>query len=153
MNEGSGPALFRIEFQGLSARQTVVDPGDWWRMPITGRPDGSYGLVVYRAGAIILDTQITVACDAAPQTSLDEVQVVNACRFGNGYILFQFVNNTAATKGYVVEFDGVPNRSTSAAPHGASVRAVTGRPAGTYEARIRSGFEVIETMSVTVDCD
>ena len=154
VNTGVDSATYRIEFEGLSPRQSVVEPGDWWRMPVTGRPDGNYGIIVRRDNEIVVDTLAAVRCDTSPPAvPSPEIQVVNSCRAGNGYLLFQFVNETAAPRGWVIEFEGVPNRSTSAPAFGATVRAVTGRPDGTHAVRIRSGFDVIGTLDVVVDCD
>lgn len=154
VNTGNGAATYRIEFEGLTARQRAVDAQDWWRQPITGRADGTYNVIVKRDGVVVSDTELTVACDTEPpQLTTPEVQVVNACRAGNGYILVQFVNATATNKGYVIEFDGAPNRSTSAAGYTGTVRAITGRPDGTFELRIRTSGVVTHTISVTVSCD
>lgn len=154
VNTGDSSAIYRLEFASLSPRQTDVAAGDWWRSPITGRPDGDHEVIVKRNGVVISDTSITVACDDdPPQVSEPEVTVVNACRDGNGYLLFQLINPTAVTRSYVIEFDGVPNRSTSAAPFGAAVRAVTGRPDGQFTAVVRTGQTPVATMQVTVDCD
>lgn len=97
---------------------------------------------------------ITVACDGDPVINQSpEVQVVNACRSGNGYVLFQFANPTDANKAWVIEFEGVTNRSTSAGPHAGAVRAVTGRQDGTYEVLVRTGSTPVATFQVTVNCD
>lgn len=153
VNTGDSAAVYRLEFAALSPREITVAPRDWWRSPVTGRPDGDHDVIVKRNGTVILDTTVTIDCDSnTPQVSEPEVSVVNACRLGNGYLLFQFVNPGATAKGYVIEFDGVPNRSTTAAPFGASVRAVTGRPDGDFTAVIRSGQTTVATMQVNVDC-
>lgn len=153
VNTRPGEATYRIEFEGLSPRARDVLSQDWWRMPITGRPDKAYRVIVKREGIEVSNRLITVQCDTSePVITSDEVQIVNACRAGNGYLLFQFANNSASQKGYVIEFEGVLNRSTSAAPYGQAVRAVTGRRTGTYDYKIRSGNDVIEQESVTVDC-
>lgn len=154
VNTGASAATYRIEFGQLSPRQRTVSEGDWWRMPITGRADGQYSVIVKRDGVIVSNRTIDVSCDSAPPVlTAPEVQVVNACRSGNGYLLFQFSNNSNATKGYVLEFSGVGNRSTSAAAYGGSIRAVTGRPDGINAVLIRSGSTVITSFNVTVDCD
>ena len=153
VNRGTAAAEYRIEFEGLSARQATVSVGDWWRMPITGRADRPYALVLKRDGTVVHETSVTVACDVeVPQVSTPAVQVINACRDGNGYLLFQFVNASDASVGYVIEFEGVPNRSTTAAAFGGSVRAVTGRPDGEFDVRIRHGAEVTN-HTVQVSCD
>lgn len=153
VNIGTSAADYRIEFEGLSPRQSTVEAKDWWRMPITGRADGSYEVVVKRSGVIVSAQHVAVHCDGEQQlVRRDEFQVVNGCRSGNGYVLFQFANATAATKAYVIEFAGVNNRSTSAAAFGGTVRAVTGRADGTYSVKIRSGLETIARFSVVVDC-
>jgi len=154
VNTGDAVANYRIEFEGLSARSRDIAAGDWWRMPITGRPDRDYQAIVKRDGAIVSDTTVTVGCDSDPVVAMSpEVQVVNACRADNGYVLFQFANPTDATKAWVVEFQGVANRSTSAAAHGGAVRAVTGRPDGTYSVLVRTGSTPVATFDVTVTCD
>ena len=96
----------------------------------------------------------SVSCDSIPpELDEPEVQLISSCRAGNGYLLFQFVNESDARKGYVIEFEGVPNRSTSADAFGAAVRAVTGRPDRDYDVLIRSGSTIILEGTVTVDCD
>ena len=97
--------------------------------------------------------RLTVACDVdPPRVTGNEIQIVNACRGGSGYALFQFANPTAEPRGWVIEFDGVPNRSTGAQPHGAAVRAVTGRPNGEHAYAIRVGLDRIAAGTITVDC-
>lgn len=154
VNTGSEAAVYRIEFEGLSPRQRTVAAGDWWRMPITGRPDKAFGHVVKRGGVIVSDTSVTVSCDTEPpELPSPEIQVTSACRSGNGYILFQFVNETDVAKGYIIEFEGVGNRSTTAAAYGGAVRAVTGRPDGTFAVKIRSGLATVDEFDVAVACD
>ncbi len=154
VNNQTASAVYRFEFQGLSARQTTVAFEDWGRMPITGRPAGTYTAEVQRDGQTILTENLTINCNAmAPTVSTPEVTILNACRNNNGYVLFELVNPTASTRPYVIQFDGVPNRSTSAAPFGQTVRATTGRPDGTYNYLVRTGSTVIDTGSITVDCD
>lgn len=154
VNTGSAAAAYRIEFEGLTARQSTVEAGDWWRMPITGRSDGDYDLVIKRDGVVVSQAIASVRCDSEPPaTSQPEIQVVNACRAGNGFVIFQFVNDTASPKPYVIEFEGVSNRSTTAAAYGGSVRAVTGRPDGDFDVSIRSNGVTIESLTVTIDCD
>lgn len=153
VNTGTGAATYRIEFQGLSPRQFLVGEGDWWRMPITGRPDGDFDVTVRRDGQTVSATTVTVSCDGAvPDVTDAEVQIVNACRADRGYLLFQFVNETAADASYVIQFENVPNRSTSASPYGQSVRAVTGRPDGIFDYIVRRDGVPAATGTVTVDC-
>lgn len=154
VNTGVDDAAYRVEFQGLSPRQNTVIAGDWWRQPITGRPDGDYAVVIKRDGIIVSDRVVTVSCDTAPPIiGSEQIQIVNACRDGNGYLLFQFLNDTDATKSFIIEFEGVNNRSTSTTAYGQTPRAVTGRPDGTYAVKIRSGFDTIAEFPVTVNCD
>lgn len=153
VNTSPDSAIYRVEFAGLSPRQNNVLSGDWWRMPITGRADGRYEIKVRRGNTIVSSQTVTVSCDTSPaRITSPEVQVVNACRAGLGYLLFQFANPTAVPKGYVIEFEGVANRSTGAAAHGGSVRAVTGRTDGTRNVIIRSGGAIIKTFTVTTNC-
>lgn len=156
VNPQADSANYRIEFEGLSPRANEVAGGDWWRMPITGRLDGDYTVVVRRAGIEVASTTLTVNCDVAGEDSVEvsaEVQVVSACRNGDGYLLFQFVNQGATNRGWVIEFAGVPNRSTSAAGYAQSVRAVTGRSDGDHGVRIRTDGVVSTEFTVTVNCD
>jgi len=154
VNRSSEPSRFRMVFQGLSPRETTVAPLDWWRSPITGRPDGTYSILVFRDGNQVAANTVNVLCDEDPvMVGGVEIEVINACRFGNGYILFQFLNLTAETRGWVIEFGSIPRRSTSAPGHAASVRAVTGRPDGQHNWRVRTGDTWIASGTVTVDCD
>lgn len=156
VNTGTESALYRIELGTLSARALEVAPGDWWRMPYTGRQDGPLPLTITRDGlpVDVPTPTINVACDTSPpQIATPEVQIINACRFGNGYLLFQFVNDSNQDKPYVIRFDNVPNRSTTALAHGQSVRAVTGRPDNIHSYEVSSNGVVLEAGSVLVDCD
>jgi len=154
VNTGAAAAVYRIEFQGLSARETTVDALDWWRMPITGRPDGTYQVTVKRDSITVSTQTVTVSCDSVPPVIAGpDIQVVNACRDGNGYVLFQFLNATDATWPLIIRFEGVPGRSTTAAAYGQTVRAVTGRPDGVYTVDVFSGFDPVASFPVTVACD
>lgn len=153
VNVDDVPARYRVEFAELSPRQRVVADGDWWRMSISGRADGDYRVLVMRNGWIVSSETVSVRCDAGtPATSEGNVQVVNACRDDDGYVLFQFTNPSPQPRSWVIEVADTRNRTTSAAPWGAAVRAVTGRPDGTHEVLIRSGG-VVTSFAVTVDCD
>lgn len=154
VNTGAAPADYRLEFEGLSPRQLTVNALDWWRMPVTGRPNGDYSVTVTRDGAAVSQTTVTVDCtESSGAVSGSDVQIVNACRAGNGYLLFQFLNPSAATRGYVIEFGTIPNRSTSAAPYGQTVRAVTGRPDGMYDWAIRTNGVITHSGQVEVNCN
>lgn len=153
VNEGTAPADYRIVFAGLTPRQRTVQPGDWWRMPVTGRADDLHPILVTRDTETVDDRIIEISCDdAVPDVSTPEVSIVNACRDGLGYLLFQFVNPTSSPNGYVIAFENVPNRSTTAAAYGQSVRAVTGRPDGDHSYVVRRDGVVIDGGSVAVDC-
>lgn len=156
VNTGAVAAEYRVQFGSLSPRALTVQPRDWWRTPITGRPDGTFALVVTRNGVPVALSQETVevACDTSPpQLATGEVQIISACRGGNGYLLFQFVNDSSSAKPYVIEFGVIPNRSTTAGAYGQSVRAVTGRPDGDHEYTVTSGQNRVQSGSVTVSCD
>lgn len=154
INTASSDTRFRIEFEGLSPREYVVAPGDFWRMPFTGRPDGSYDITVSAPGFDDWKTVVRVDCDGRSYGGLsEEIQVVNACRGGNGFVSFQFVNQTSVSASYVIEFESTPNRSTSAAPHGQAIRAVSGRPDGVHLVKIKTPTRTAATFNVIVDCD
>lgn len=153
VNTGPAAAIYRLEFEGLTPRQVAVDSADWARIPITGRPDANFTVRVLRDGTEISLQTITVSCDEpTPTIGADEIQVVNSCRGGFGYLLFQFLNPTSEPVPLIIEFEGVANRSTTAAAYGQTVRAVTGRPSGTYDVLVRTGQTPIAAFPVTVDC-
>ena len=123
-------------------------------MSIAGRPPGSYTVEVLRDGDSILSDVVQINCASeAPPVSSPEVTLVNACRGGNGFVSFQMVNPTNASRLYVMEFDGVNNRATTAAPYGQALRGTFGRPDGVYEYLVRTGSTVLDRGSVEVDCD
>jgi len=156
VNTGNNPSVYRFELQGQSARAVSVDPDDWARISITGRPPGNYTVVVKKDGTQVVAETIPIDCSFDVQdrpVSSPEVRILNACRAGNGYILFQFVNPTIQFKPYVINFDSVPNRSTTAQPFGQQVRATTGRPDGVHSYTVRSGADVVESGEVLVNCD
>lgn len=154
VNTDTVPHTYRVQIGDLSPRQHTVAPGDWWRSPVTGRPDGFIRVHVTQDGFTIANRNLRVDCDDDTPTVTDpEVQILNLCRGGNGFVAWQFSNPTDGDRSYIISFDGVPNRSTAAAPYGASVRAVSGRPDGTYDYSIRVGGVVVDSGSVTVACD
>lgn len=153
VNTTATSATYRVEFEGLSPRSASVAPGDWIRLPLTGRADGDYLVRTLRDGQVISAETVTVECDDSPTTTGNEVTPIVACRDGDGYVLVQLVNNTDTPKPYVVKFDNLRNRSTTAAPYGASIKSITGRPDGTYSLTVISGPETVATLPVTVNCD
>ncbi len=154
VNNQTTSSVYRFELQGQTARQTSVIFENWGRIPITGRPVCSYSVVVKRDGVIVLSENISINCDdPVPTVSTPEVTILNACRSNNGYVLFQMVNPSSTTCNYILEFEGVRNRSTSAAPFGQSVRATTGRPDGSYNYLVRTDSKVVDSGVVTVNCD
>lgn len=154
VNTTSVTATYRLEFDGLSARESVVAPNDFARIPITGRDDGAYVVRVLRDGQVISEEAIAVACDGDAPTMPDpEVQLVNSCRDNLGFLLFQFANPSAAERSYVIEFENVPNRSTSAGPYGAATRGVSGRSDGTWQVAIHVDGQPAYDFAVTVDCE
>lgn len=60
---------------------------------------------------------------------------------------------SGVSRPYVMEFTGVPNRSTSATPYGQAVRGTSVRPGGFYDFLVRSGSDVLKTGIMEVDCD
>lgn len=154
VNTGGDAAVYRLEFEGLTARQTTVQAGDWWRMPVTGRADDDYELVVRRDGVEVSRKTVSVVCDEeVPVVDTDEIRVINSCRFGDGYFLFQFVNPTAQAKSWVIELLPAPNRSTTAQPYAQSLVALSGRPDGSHTIRFRVGGTWVEEHDVVVNCD
>lgn len=151
-------ADYEIRLGLLSPRVLRVSPLDWGRFSITGRQNGTYPLTVMRDGTLVLDTLVDVDCDGpiegASSVAGPEVSVVNGCRFDRGYLLVQLLNDGPESKPYVITFDdgNIPNRSTTAAPYGAAVRAITGRLDGSYPILVRSEGEVIYRGVVTVAC-
>lgn len=144
---------YRIILEGLSPRARQIQALGWWRQPFTGRPDGDLDLTIRRNGVTIYDQPVTVACDTdPPSVSPIEVQYISTCVSGNGYVLFQFVNPDEDSTDYVIHFQGVANRSTRAQPAGASFRAVSGRPDGTYAVTVFVDRQPVR-FNVDVDCD
>ena len=154
VNNETPLSTYTFNLQGQSPRNRTVSFGNWGRMPITGRPSGSYSVEVLRDGTSILSDTVQINCGATtPPVSSPEVTLVNSCVGGNGFVLFQMVNPTSASRPYVIEFDGVPNRSTTAAGFGQAVRGTSGRPDGVYSYLVRTGGTVLDTGQVEVDCD
>lgn len=156
VNNSDSTARFRIEFEGLTAREYDVAPRGIWRMPFTGRPNGTYAISILRDGQPYRSETLPVYCGDNPQTfASSEVQVINGCgtaAANRGEVRFQFVNPTAVAKPYVIKFSGRPGRSTTAAPGGQAIRAVTGLADGQYVAQIYSGLTVVDQFMVNVDC-
>lgn len=156
VNTTLATARYRIEFDGLTAREYSLEPNAIWRMPFTGRPDGTYDLNVWRDGFPVSVDQVNVGCRSRSGTTPSpEVQVVNGCRRatpGGGEVRFQFVNPTNETKPYVIDFSSRPRRSTTAVAYGQAIRAVNGLANGQYAVRITSGSTVVDQFIVNVAC-
>ena len=157
VNTETASSVYRLQVNNL-VRQRDVLFENWGRLSITGRPPGSYSITVKRDGQEILSETVELNCTATnPPVSSPEVTVVNSCLetngLTNGLVLFQMVNPTSSSRPYVIEFDGVANRSTTAAGYGQAVRGTSGRPDGVYKYRVRTGSTVIEEGALDVDCD
>lgn len=152
VNQDSTAHRYTMKLGALSLRARTVAAQDWWRSPVTGRPDGPIAVTVEEDGVVIYDAQLQVQCDGAPAVSGPEIDLINVCRGGLGFVAWQFANGSANSRVYLVEFEGVANRSTTAAAYGASVRGVSGRPDGTWGWSIWADGTVAEQGSVTVSC-
>lgn len=146
-------AEFTVTIGNLNPRVREVQAGDWWRSPVTGRQDGPIAVAVVMDGVLVFDKDLTVACDEAPAVSAPEVQPIVACRAGLGFVAWQFANPSEAARAYIIEFDGVPNRSTTAQAYGASIRGVSGRSDGNYSYSITAGGDLVSEGTVMVDCE
>lgn len=153
VNTSSVDADYRVEIGNLTPRVTTVKADDWWRSPATGREDGLIGIRLLRDETVIMNDKFDVSCDSGDEEiNAPEVQLLNTCRNGRGFVAWQFANPTGQNRAYAVSFEGVPNRSTTASPYGATVRGVSGRPDGTYSYTLTANGVVILRSSVTVDC-
>lgn len=153
VNGDSVAHTYTITVGALSPRTNTVAALDWWRSPVTGRPDGPISATVEEDGVVIFNEQLEVLCDAAPAVSTPEIDLISVCRGGLGFVAWQFANPTASSRVYLIEFEGVANRSTTAAAHGASVRGVSGRPDGTYDYTVRADGAVASQGTVMVTCN
>lgn len=144
---------YRVEIGDLAPRERTLKFFEWWRSPVTGRPDGPLRIRVFRNGLLAYDKDVVVACDTAPSVDAPEITELNSCKESGGFILWQFANPTATTRGYVIAFEGVPNRSTSAAAYGAAVRGVSSRPDGEYRYTIRADGVLVREDTVRVSCE
>lgn len=154
INPEASTANYRLEFEGLSAREIDVVPKKWSRIRISGRPPGDYQVVVKKNGNTILDTSLSIDCSVTtPQVSLPEITPMSTCLNSNGLVMFQMVNPSGSSRPYVIEFDGVSNRSTTAAPFGQTIRGTSGRPDGTYGFVVKTGGSALHSGFVNVDCD
>lgn len=154
VNTQTALSTYTFNLQGQSPRTRSIPFEGWGRIPITGRLPGSFTAEVLRDGVQIVNETIQVDCDTqSPTVSSPEVSIVNACVGGNGFVLFQMVNPTGSSRPYVIEFDNVPNRSTTAAAYGQAVRGTSGRPDGIYSYRVRTGSTTVKEGAVEVDCD
>ena len=157
VNTQTASSVYQLEFGSLSAREVTVPFEDRGRLSISGRLPNTYPAVVRRDDVEILNTNVTIDCSAAsPPISTPEVTIINACR-GNtankGQVFFQMVNPSDSSRTYVIEFENVPNRAKAAAAFGQALRGTAGRPDGTYDYTVRSGFTDIDSGQVTVDCN
>lgn len=154
VNVGESDATYRILIDGLSPRVVNLAAGDFVRVPVTGRPAGDLGYQIFRNGVRITQQELMIDCGGeSPAVSSPEVSVINACRDSNGFITAQFSNPTDESRAYIVEFDGVDNRSQTVRPYASGTRAISGRPDDNYAMRVRVGATVIFSASIRVACD
>lgn len=103
VNTTGSTATYALEFAGLTKRQISVANKDWGRIRITGRTGGTYAVTVKRNNELVISSPLRVDCDEAdPYVSEPEISIVNACRYRNGYVLFQFSNPTITTRAYII---------------------------------------------------
>ena len=154
VNTQTSPSIYTVIMSGRSAQARVIEPENRARIRVTGRPPGSYSFEVLRDGLSVLSDTVQIDCSAdIPPVSTPEVTLVNSCVAGNGLVQFQMVNPSNTSRVYIIEFDNVPNRSTTAAAFGQALRGTSGRPDGFYGYKVRTGSTVIQEGSVEVDCD
>lgn len=163
VNNGSrwgfgGPLDYTVTVGEQITRQLAVNERERGRTSVTGRSDGEWIVEInekYDGYAVALARyRAIIDCDSPTPaaTTNPEVRVISACQNGLGFVFFQFRNPTDLQRSWVIEFEGVANRSTTAAAQGASVRGVSGRPNGTYDARVSSNGNTILETEVVVDC-
>lgn len=151
-NPSTEAAEYRVKFQGLTDRVTTVAPGAAGRLSLTGRRPGGYELTVLRNDTLLLETELDIDCQL-PNSAEPEVRVITSCLNGMGLVRFQFVNPTGEPRSWLIEFDGVPNRSTSTTAYGQALRGTSGRPGGFHQARIFGpGNVLIASPTVHVNC-
>lgn len=149
VNAGPDSAEFWVDVQGLARRTRTLGPDETMNVPVTGRPDNTYTVEVYRNGALLDETTFDVNCDPAGP----EVVVEDSCLGGNGRVDVWLNNGTAQTVTYEVSITGLAPRTRTIAP-GASGRITwTGRPDGQYDVVARRGGAVISSTQVTINCD
>ena len=154
VNTETAVSTYTFNLQGQLPRTRTVAFEDWGRIPITGRLPGSYTAEVLRDGVPILSDTVQLNCSAqVPPVSSPEVTVVNSCVGGNGFVLFQMVNPTNSSRTYVIEFENVSNRATTAAAYGQAIRGTFGRPDGTFAYKVRTGSTTVREGAIEVDCD
>lgn len=151
INQGDAPGLYRVTIGSLPARQNTINPNSWWRSPVTGRPDGPIQAIVTRDGQMVYSEVLNVQCDNNATVSSPEVQIMTYCVNGRGFVLAQMANPDATSQGYILDVGGI-RRSQTAAPHGAAVRGVSGRPNGDLPVSVFADGVAIATETVTISC-
>lgn len=158
-NHDATEATYVVQITGLSARSRVVDAYGNGRISVTGRSDGTYDVAVERDGVEIMTRTIEINCDDPNQDVVGDTEIsfssfrtISTCRNGLGFVQFQFTNKSALAASWVIEFDGVPNRSTSASPWGQALRGTSGRPNGEYQASIYENGQLIGQPTIAVAC-
>lgn len=123
------------------------------RIAITGRPQFEYiDAEVYRDGEFV---EIVSAYEECTEMlgDIEDVVVSTGCLAGNGLIRYAITNPSASFGVWIIEFEGLRNRSTSAPGLAIALGGISGRADGEYDMTIRQGTRVVWQGSVTVGCD
>lgn len=143
---GGTQALFEITVGSLAPRYRDLGPGQSVTVPVTGRRDGSYNILVKRDGVVVINETGTVSCDPA-------ITVSDSCLAQNGRFDV-YLNNTESTTGnYVVKLSGLADRSKTLAPGAAGRISITGRRDGDYDLRVLRNGQVVYDEDHVVACD
>lgn len=143
---GGSQASFEITVGGLPPRYRDLAAGQSVTVPVTGRKDGSYRILVRRDGVVVIDETGNVSCDPA-------ITVSDSCLAQNGRFDV-YLNNTESTTGnYVVQLSGLADRAKTLAPGAQGRITITGRRDNDYDLRVLRNGQVVYDESHVIACD
>jgi len=155
-NRSENPAtyLVTVTHGDISHRKSsTATANGQGRLAVTGRPnDRPIYVTTFRNGEEVDRGSVIRVC-TSDSTTVDRATVTTSCLGDNGLIRYALVNGRPVPSTWIISFDGLANRSTSAPARAVGFGGISGRADGTYTLTIRNAERIVYSQEITIACD
>lgn len=148
-NDTDEVAEYEVSFAGLTPRTKTLLARRGAQVIFTGRPDGSYPVVVRRDGVVVSQQTVFVTCDPVPS---EPVRLEQSCISGSGRVDLFLFNERADQAIYEVQVGTLAPRQRTLTAGASQQVTVTGRRNGALRVVVRRNGEQIFDQTLVVDC-